>query len=228
VRGREKVLLAWSSGKDSAFALHLLRGDGGTVGGLLTTVNDAFDRVSMHAVRLSLLRQQAAAVGLPLVEVRLPSPCSNEDYEAAMGRTLAAAREEGFGAVAFGDIFLEDVRRYRETKLEGTGLRPLFPLWGRDTRELARAMIDAGLKAVLTCVDPRFLPADFAGRSFDAALLAGLPPTVDHCGERGEFHTFAWNGPGFRRPVPCRPGEIVKHEGFVFVDLRPDARGEAA
>jgi uncharacterized protein (TIGR00290 family) len=228
VRGREKVLLAWSSGKDSAFALHVLRGEGVTVGGLLTTVNDAFDRVSMHAVRLPLLRQQAAAVGLPLVEVRLPSPCSNEDYEAAMGRVLAAAREEGFGAVAFGDIFLEDVRRYRETRMAGTSLRPLFPLWGRDTRELARTMVGAGLRAILTCVDPALLPAEFAGRAFDAALLAALPPAVDPCGERGEFHTFAWDGPGFRHPVPCRPGEIVKHEGFVFADLLPEARGEAA
>jgi uncharacterized protein (TIGR00290 family) len=198
------------------------------VGGLLTTVNDAFDRVSMHAVRLSLLRQQAAAVGLPLVEVRLPSPCSNEDYEAAMGRALAATREEGFGAVAFGDIFLEDVRRYREARMAGTGLRPLFPLWGRDTRELARTMVGAGLRAILTCVDPALLPAEFAGRAFDAALLAGLPATVDPCGERGEFHTFAWDGPGFRHPVPCRPGEVVKHEGFVFADLLPEARGEAA
>jgi uncharacterized protein (TIGR00290 family) len=228
VREGEKVLLAWSSGKDSALALHLLRGDGVAVSGLLTTVNDAFDRVAMHAVRLPLLRQQAAAVGLPLVEVRLPSPCSNEDYEAAMGRVLAAAREEGFGAVAFGDIFLEDVRRYREAKMAGTGLRPLFPLWGRDTRVLAHTMIDAGVKAVLTCVDPALLPAEFAGRAFDAALLAGLPATVDPCGERGEFHTFAWDGPGFRHPVPCRPGEVVKHEGYVFADFLPEARGEAA
>jgi uncharacterized protein (TIGR00290 family) len=228
VRGREKVLVAWSSGKDSAFALHLLRGDGVSVSGLLTTVNDTVDRVSMHAVRLSLLRQQAEAVGLPLVEVRLPSPCSNEDYEAAMGRALARAGDDGVRAVAFGDIFLGDVRRYREAKMEGTGLRPLFPLWGRDTRELARAMIGAGLRAVLTCVDPGFLPAEFAGRAFDAALLAALPQTVDPCGERGEFHTFAWDGPGFRHPVPCRPGEVVKHEGFVFADLLPEARGEAA
>jgi diphthamide synthase (EF-2-diphthine--ammonia ligase) len=182
----------------------------------------------MHAVRLPLLRQQAAAVGLPLVEVRLPSPCSNEDYEAAMGRALAAAREEGFGAVAFGDIFLEDVRRYREARMAGTGLRPLFPLWGRDTRELARTMVGAGLRAVLTCVDPALLPSEFAGCAFDAALLAALPPAVDPCGERGEFHTFAWDGPGFRHPVPCRPGEVVKHEGFVFADLLPEARGEAA
>ena len=228
MREREKVLLAWSSGKDSAFALHVLRGNGVTVSGLLTTVNDAADRVSMHAVRLSLLRQQAEAVGLPLVEVRLPSPCSNREYEAAMGRAMAAAREEGVHAVAFGDIFLEDVRRYREAKMEGTGLRPLFPLWGRDTVELARAMIGAGLQAVLTCVDPRFLAARFAGRAFDEALLAELPGNVDPCGERGEFHTFTWNGPGFRRPVSCRPGEVVQHEGFVFADIVPDSQGEAA
>jgi len=164
---RERVLLAWSSGKDSAFCLHVLRQQGVEVTGLLTTINEAFDRVSMHAVRLGLLRAQADAVGLPLVEVRLPSPCSDEAYSSAMSAALASARERGTTAVAFGDLFLEDVRRYREQRMAGTGLRPLFPLWGRPTRALAVEMIALGQKAVLTCVDPRVLSREFAGRAFD-------------------------------------------------------------
>jgi uncharacterized protein (TIGR00290 family) len=217
----ERVLLAWSSGKDSAFALHVLRAQGAEVVGLLTTVNEAFERVAMHAVRLGLLRDQAEAVELPLTLVRIPSPCPNEAYEAAMSAAMAEARERGITAVAFGDLFLEDVRRYREERLAGTGLRPLFPLWGRPTRALAEEMIALGQKAVLTCVDPRTLPPDFAGRAFDAALLAELPDGVDPCGENGEFHSFAWDGPAFRRPVPVRPGEVVERDGFVFADLTP-------
>lgn len=219
---RERVLLAWSSGKDSAFTLHALRAQGLEVAGLLTTVNDAFERVAMHAVRLGLLRDQAEAVGLPLVEVRIPSPCPNEAYEAAMRAAIAEARERGITAVAFGDLFLEDVRRYREERLAGTGLRPLFPLWGRPTRALAEEMIAIGQKAVLTCVDPRALPRDFAGRAFDASLLRDLPAAVDPCGENGEFHSFAWDGPAFRRPVPIRAGERVERDGFVFQDLVPE------
>jgi uncharacterized protein (TIGR00290 family) len=218
---RERVLLAWSSGKDSAFTLHALRAQGVEVAGLLTTVNDAFERVAMHAVRLGLLRAQAEAVGLPLVVVRIPSPCPNEAYEAAMSAAMAEARERGITAVAFGDLFLEDVRRYREERLAGTGLRPLFPLWGRPTRALAEEMIALGQKAVLTCVDPRALPRDFAGRAFDASLLRDLPAAVDPCGENGEFHSFAWDGPAFRRPVPVRVGERVERDGFVFQDLVP-------
>jgi uncharacterized protein (TIGR00290 family) len=221
----ERALLAWSSGKDSAFTLHVLREQGVAVTGLLTTINDAFDRVAMHAVRLELLRAQADAVGLPLVEVRIPWPCPNEAYEAAMAEALAAARERGTTAVAFGDLFLEDVRRYREERMSGTGLVPLFPLWGRPTRALAEEMIALGQQAVLTCVDPRALPRAFAGRAFDAALLRELPAEVDPCGERGEFHSFAWDGPAFRRPVPVRVGEIVDRDGFVFADLLPGAGG---
>jgi uncharacterized protein (TIGR00290 family) len=219
----DRVLLAWSSGKDGAFALHVLRAQGVAVAGLLTTINEAFERVAMHAVRLSLLRAQAEGVGLPLVEVRIPSPCPNEAYEAAMGAAMAAARERGMTAVAFGDLFLEDVRRYREERLAGTGLRPLFPLWGRPTRALAEEMIALGQKAVLTCVDPRTLPSAFAGRSFDAKLLADLPASVDPCGENGEFHSFAWDGPAFVHPVPVRVGEVVPRDGFVFADLIPES-----
>jgi uncharacterized protein (TIGR00290 family) len=222
VTGR-RVLLAWSSGKDSAFALHVLRSQGDVeVVGLLTTMNTVHDRVAMHAVRRTLLEAQAAAVGLPLRTVALPWPCPNEAYEAAMREAVDAARAEGIEAMAFGDLFLEDVRRYREERLAGTGLRPLFPLWGRDTTALAREMISSGQRATLTCVDPRVLPARFAGREFDASLLADLPAGVDPCGEKGEFHSFAWDGPAFRHPVAVQSGEVVERDGFVFADLLPD------
>jgi len=217
------VLLAWSSGKDSAFTLQVLREQGVEVTGLLTTINEAAGRVAMHAVRLELLRAQAEAVRLPLLEVRIPSPCPNEAYEAAMAAALAEARARGVTAVAFGDLFLEDVRRYREDRMRGSGLEPLFPLWGRPTRTLAEEMIARGQKAVLTCVDPRALPRALAGRAFDAALLRELPEAADPCGERGEFHSFAWDGPAFRHPVPVHVGEVVEREGFVFADLLPDA-----
>jgi uncharacterized protein (TIGR00290 family) len=220
-KSRERVLVAWSSGKDGAFALHVLREHGVEVTGLLTTVSGPFERVAMHAVRLDLVRAQAEAVGLPLLEVRIPSPCPNELYEAAMAEALAAARGQGTTAVAFGDLFLEDVRRYREERMAGTGLRALFPLWGRPTRDLAEEMLAAGLKAVLTCVDPRALPRELAGRAFDASLLRELPPGVDPCGENGEFHSFAWDGPAFRRAVPVRVGEVVERDGFVFADVLP-------
>jgi uncharacterized protein (TIGR00290 family) len=219
---RPKALLAWSSGKDSAWALHMLRGAGAVeVVGLLTTLNQAYDRVAMHAVRAELLRLQAEAVGLPLWPVPLPWPCSNAQYEAAMEGALGQARERGVSAVAFGDLFLEDVRRYREERMKDSGLRPLFPIWGTPTDALARRMVEAGLRARLTCVDPRQLDAGFAGREFDAALLADLPPSVDPCGERGEFHTFAYAGPMFGRPVSVRGGEVVERDGFVFADLLP-------
>jgi uncharacterized protein (TIGR00290 family) len=217
-----KALLAWSSGKDSAWSLHVLRGEGEVeVVGLLTTINQAFDRVAMHAVRTELLRAQAEAAGLPLWPVPIPWPCSNAEYEAAMSAALDRARAAGIGAVAFGDLFLEDIRRYREERLAPTGIRPLFPLWGRPTAPLAAEMVAAGLRARLTCVDPRVLEARFAGRDFDAALLAELPASVDPCGERGEFHSFAYDGPMFSRPVPIRSGEVVARDGFVFADLLP-------
>jgi uncharacterized protein (TIGR00290 family) len=215
-----KALLAWSSGKDSAWSLHVLRRQGDVeVVGLLTTVNEAFGRVAMHAVRRELLEAQARAAGVPLRAVAIPYPCPNEVYEAAMSSALAEARAAGIEAVAFGDLFLEDVRRYREERMAPTGLRPLFPLWGRPTRALAEEMIDGGLRARLTCIDPRVLDASFAGRSFDHELLADLPPDVDPCGERGEFHTFAHAGPMFSRAVPVTVGEVVTRDGFVFADL---------
>src|SRR5262245_23492163 len=218
-----KLLLAWSSGKDSAYALHVLRGRADVeVVGLLTTLNQAHDRVAMHAVRHALLEKQAEAAGLPLHVVSIPDPCPNEAYEHAMAQALSAARERGIQGVAFGDLFLEDVRRYREDRMAPTGLVPVFPLWGRDTRALAEEMIDSGLRARLTCIDPRALPADCAGRDFDRALLSALPSGVDPCGENGEFHTFAWAGPMFSREVPVRTGEIVERAGFVFADLIPD------
>jgi uncharacterized protein (TIGR00290 family) len=218
--GPAPILLAWSSGKDSAWSLHVLRQDPAVeVVGLLTTVNEAFDRVAMHAVRRALLEAQAAAVGLPLTVVSIPSPCPNEVYESAMETALAAARTKGIRGVAFGDLFLEDIRRYREARMRGTGLALHFPLWRRPTDELAADMIAGGLRAHITCVDPRVLPGSFAGQAFDRELLARLPAGVDPCGENGEFHTFAWDGPMFRHPVPVRRGEVVHRDGFVFADF---------
>ncbi|HEU4697617.1 MAG TPA: hypothetical protein VFS40_00400 [Gemmatimonadales bacterium] len=217
---RPRVLLSWSSGKDSAWALHRLRATGEVeVGGLVTTVNAAAGRVAMHAVRETLLRAQAAAAELPLVTVPIPSPCSNEEYERAFGAALAQAGAQGVTAVAFGDLFLEDVRAYRERQVRAAGLAPLFPLWGEDTAALARTMLAAGLAARLTCIDPRVLSRESAGRAFDAALLAALPAGVDPCGERGEFHTFCHAGPMFAREIPVTVGEVVERDGFVFADL---------
>ncbi len=224
----QKCLLSWSSGKDSAWTLHLLRQAAEvSVVGLLTTVNEVHDRVAMHAVRTEVLRAQADAAELPLWLVPIPSPCTNAEYEAAMGAALARAVAAGVTVVAFGDLFLEDIRRYREEKLAGTGLAPIFPLWKLPTDVLARDMIQGGLRARLTCVDPKQvrLARTFAGREFDEALLAALPPSADPCGERGEFHTFAYDGPMFRRRVPVRTGEVVERDGFVFADLLLDRAG---
>jgi uncharacterized protein (TIGR00290 family) len=218
--GLPKALLSWSSGKDSAWALHLLRQKGEVqVVGLLTTVNEVFERVAMHAVRTELLREQAEAVGLPLWQVQIPYPCSNEEYERVMRQAMEHAGREGVTAVAFGDLFLEDVRRYREDRMRGTGLEPLFPLWGLPTAELSRTMVAAGLKAHLTCVDPKQISSAFAGRSYDDDLLNELPPSADPCGERGEFHTFAHDGPMFAQPVSVRVGDVVERDGFVFADM---------
>jgi uncharacterized protein (TIGR00290 family) len=215
-----RAWMSWSSGKDSAFALHEARTSRELeIVALLTTVNETHARVAMHAVRESLLLAQAYAVGLPLVKVPIPSPCPNEIYEARMNDAMARAREDGVHDVVFGDLFLEDIRAYREAKLGPAGMRPHFPLWKRDTAALARAMIDAGLEAILTCVDPRVLDAKFAGRTFDAQLLADLPAGVDPCGENGEFHTFVYAGPMFRAPIPVERGEIVTRDGFVFADV---------
>ena len=220
-----KILVSWSSGKDSAWMLYVLRSTQAPVSGLLTTVNEEADRVAMHGVRTSVLRAQAAAVGLPLTTIPLPHPCSNEIYEDRMAGCVRAAVAEGFTHVAFGDLFLEDVRRYREDRLEGSGLQPLFPLWGRPTDALAREMIDGGLEARLSCVDPRALDRGFAGRSFNRSLLDALPPGVDPCGERGEFHTCVLGGPMFSRGIQVVPGEVVERDGFVFADFRPAEAG---
>jgi uncharacterized protein (TIGR00290 family) len=215
-----KVLVSWSSGKDSAWMLHVLRRDGiGTPAALLTTINEAADRVAMHAVRTELLRAQADAAGLPLMPVTIPSPCPNEVYEAQMAAACRVAIAQGFTHVAFGDLFLEDVRRYREERLASSGLTPIFPLWLQPTAALAREMIAGGLEARLTCVDPKQLPASFAGRAFDAQLLADLPPEIDPCGERGEFHTCAIAGPMFSKRIDVDPGIVVERDGFVFADL---------
>jgi uncharacterized protein (TIGR00290 family) len=218
-----KILVSWSSGKDSAWMLHVLRAERiGMPAALLTTVNEAFDRVAMHGVRTSILRQQADAAGLPLVTVSIPSPCPNEVYEERMAAACRTAVADGFTHVAFGDLFLEDVRRYREERLAGSGLAPLFPLWNRPTDVLAREMIGAGLAAYLTCVDPRAIPAALAGRAFDTSLLADLPAAADPCGERGEFHTCVTAGPMFSGPLAVVPGAIVERDGFVFADLVPE------
>ncbi|MGE3888474.1 MAG: ATP-binding protein [Vicinamibacterales bacterium] len=219
-----KVLLSWSSGKDCAWALHVLNQQHpGAVRGLLTTTNEAFDRVAMHGVRRALVEAQAASAGLPLHVVPLPWPCSNEEYDRRMAAAVRHAVAEGFTHVAFGDLFLEDVRRYREERLAGTGLAPLFPLWkARGTADLAREMIAAGLEAHVTCVDPRALDRSFAGRRFDAAFLADLPATVDPCGENGEFHTFACAGPMFRTPIDVVVGTMVERDGFAYADLDTD------
>ena len=214
------TLLSWSSGKDSAWALHLLRQQPDIrVVGLVTTLNETYRRVAMHAVRLELLQRQAESVRLPLRIINIPQACSNAEYEEAMRRVVEDARREGIEGMAFGDLFLQDIREYREAKLSGTGIAPLFPLWGIPTDELARRMISSGLRAVLTCVDPRQLAAEFAGREFDEQLLRELPAHVDPCGERGEFHTFAYDGPMFDHPVETKAGEIVERDGFVFADL---------
>jgi uncharacterized protein (TIGR00290 family) len=217
---KRKALISWSSGKDSAWTLHVLRQRGDLdVVGLLTTINEVHARVAMHAVRLELLRLQAAAGGLPVWEIPIPSPCTNEQYEAKMGESLSRARDAGVEVIAFGDLFLEDIRRYREDRMRGTGIEPIFPIWGIPTDELARTMIAGGLRARITCVDPKQISPKLAGREFDDAFLAELPPAADPCGERGEFHTFAHGGPMFERPIAVTVGEIVERDGFVFADV---------
>jgi uncharacterized protein (TIGR00290 family) len=221
---RPKAWLAWSSGKDSAWALHTVRLAGEIeIVALLTTVNSTHSRVAMHAVRESLLEMQAEAAGLPLVKVPIPSPCPNEIYEQAMSEAMARARAEGVWHIVFGDLFLEDIRAYREKQLAACGMTPVFPLWGIQTKRLANEMLAGGLAAYLTCVDPRKLDRSFAGRRFDAEFLDALPSNVDPCGENGEFHTFASAGPMFDRTIPVVGGEIVERDGFVFADILPAA-----
>ena len=217
----KKALLAWSSGKDSAWTLHCLRRSAEMeVVGLMTTFNAEFNRVAMHAVRRELVESQAEAAGLPLRAVPLPWPCSNADYERILGEVCRHAAAEGIEAIAFGDLFLRDIRAYRERQLSGTGLEPVFPLWEIPTDQLAREMIAGGLRARITCIDP-ILPREFAGREFDESLLNDLPAGVDPCGENGEFHSFCYAGPMFRRPIPIATGETVERDGFTFTDLIP-------
>lgn len=217
-----RAWMSWSSGKDSAFALQLARAERlAEIRALLVTVNAEADRVAMHAVRRSLLEAQAERLGLPLHVVEIPSPCPNEVYEARMAAAMQAARADDVERVVFGDLFLRDVRAYREDKLEGSGIAPLFPLWDRPTDVLARDMLAAGVRAIVTCVDPAALPSEFAGRAFDETMLAELPEHVDPCGENGEFHTFVWDAPGFSSPIDVVVGETVARDGFVLCDVLP-------
>jgi uncharacterized protein (TIGR00290 family) len=225
---RPRALVAWSTGKDSAWALHEVRRAGELdVVGLLTTVTAPYQRVSMHAVRVELLAAQADAVGLPLHVVEIPSPCPNDVYAETMATALAAARGDGVTHVVFGDLFLEDVRAYREARMADVGMTPVFPLWGRDTRALATEILDAGVEAWITCVDPRKVPRELAGRRVDAQLLESLPDDVDRCGERGETHTFVSAGPMLSRRIDVALGEIVERDGFVFADLVQRASAES-
>jgi len=223
-----KTLLAWSSGKDSAWTLHVLnRCAHVEMAGLFTTINETADRVAMHAVRRELVELQAEAARLPVDFIPLPSPCSNEQYESAMAAYFAEAKRRGVSQAAFGDLFLEDVKQYRVDTMRSTGITPVFPLFGSDTRDLAQSMVNAGLRARITCVDPKQLPGEFAGRRFDDDLLGDLPAHIDPCGENGEFHTFVTEGPMFRHEVPVTVGETIERDGFVFTDLRPGGGGSA-
>ena len=222
-RARPKALIAWSSGKDSAWALHEARLAGEfDIVGALTTVTDRFERVSMHGVRETLLRAQLDAAGLPAIAVRIPYPCPNEIYERAMAAAIEDAKVRGVTHMIFGDLFLEDIRAYREKQLAGTGITPVFPLWLRPTAALARAMIEGGIEAHLAVVDLKKLPAHFAGRRFDTALLTEFPAGIDPCGENGEFHTFVSAGPMLARKIPVKVGETIERDGFAFADLVPN------
>jgi uncharacterized protein (TIGR00290 family) len=219
-RDLKKVLLSWSSGKDSVWALHLLRKQPEIqVAALVTTFNSSADRVAMHAVRRALVKTQAERTGLPLWSVELPWPCSNSEYEERMGAVCQRATTEGFSAIAFGDLFLQEIRDYRVRQLQGSGLEPLFPVWQIPTEQLGKEMIAAGVKAKITCIDPSKLSKSFAGRDYDLDLLQDLPPEIDPCGENGEFHTFVCDAPVFSHPIGVRVGEVVERDGFVFADV---------
>jgi uncharacterized protein (TIGR00290 family) len=219
----KRVVISWSGGKDSAWVLHTLRKQNKEfiVLGLLTTINQQFNRVAMHGVRRELLEAQAEAAGLPLWVVPLPSPCTNEHYERRMKNALHFMQRLGIDAIAFGDLYLQDVRRYREAQFAHCGLDLLFPIWGIPTEDLATQIIDGGIKARLTCVDPRAVPPELAGRDYDRQLLAALPASADRCAENGEFHTFVYQSPDFRCPIPIVTGDTVEREGFIFTDLLP-------
>jgi uncharacterized protein (TIGR00290 family) len=217
---KSKTLLSWSSGKDSAWALYQLQSDPEIdLHGLFCTVNSEFNRVAMHAVRLELLKRQAEHIGLPLEIIEIPYPCSNEQYEEIMARFVDGARGENIEQFAFGDLFLEDVRSYREDKLTGSGISPVFPIWGSPTSQLAQEMVASGMRAVITCIDPKQLPEEFIGREYTQDFLNDLPEGVDPCGENGEFHSFVYAGPMFRKPLEIALGEVVQRDGFTFIDV---------
>jgi uncharacterized protein (TIGR00290 family) len=218
---KPKVIVSWSSGKDSCYSLmEILSNNSYQIAGLLTTVTRAYNRVSMHGVRESLLERQAEELHLPLMKAEIPSPCSNEQYEKIMGGVMDRFKTMGISHMVFGDIFLEDIRKYREEKLAPTGITPIFPIWGRDPRKLAVEIIRAGIKARIVCLDPRKLGREFAGRVYNEELLSDLPPNVDLCGENGEFHTFVYGSPAFKnKEIHIRTGETVERDGFVFTDV---------
>lgn len=216
----KNTLMSWSSGKDSAWALHTLQQDPEyNIKGLFCTINKEFERVAMHGVRIDLLKRQAEQIGLPLDILELPYPCSNEDYEQIMGEFIQRIKGDGIEYIAFGDLFLEDIRAYREEKLKGTGITPVFPLWDIPTNQLCRDMVAGGLKTVITCVDPKQAPRELAGQQYNSAFLDNLPDSVDPCGENGEFHSFVYDGPMYTNAIDINVGEIVERDGFVFADI---------
>lgn len=219
---RRKTLISWSSGKDSAWALHMLRQDPSIeILGLFCTVNKAFDRVTMHGVRSELLKQQAASVGLPLDVIEIPYPCNNDEYVAIMKSFIITAKEKGIECFAFGDLFLEHVREYREALLQGTGIAPLFPIWGVPTKTLSQQMVSNGLKAVITCINANQFSQEYAGREYNESFLEDIPHNIDPCGENGEFHSFAFDGPMFQYPIKVIPGKTVRRDAAYFTDLLP-------
>ncbi|MBL1293742.1 MAG: adenine nucleotide alpha hydrolase [Thiotrichales bacterium] len=218
---KPRVMLSWSSGKDSAWSLHtILQSNDYEVVGIFTTVNAEFQRVAMHGVRLALLKQQAEAMGLPLTVIEIPWPCSNQDYESAFAHFISHVNKNVEGFI-FGDLFLDDIRQYRVSQLDGTGIKPVFPLWLIPTDELAQTMVSGGLKAIISCVDPKQCPKEFAGREYNMELLADLPSSVDPCGENGEFHTFVFDAPIYSKAIDIRVGEIIERNGFIFADIVP-------
>ena len=220
---KKKTLLSWSSGKDSAWALHVLRQQQEIeVVGLFCTFNEKFERGAMHAVRNELIIQQAERIGLPLQLIPIPYPCSDAEYKTIMGNFIEQAKSQEIDSIAFGDLFLEGIRSYRETNLAETGIKPLFPLWGIPTNELSKEMVKGGLRAKITCIDPKHLPAEFAGHEYDNAFLEQIPDNVDPCGENGEFHSFVYDGPMFTSKVNVCVGETVTRDGFVYTDLLPE------
>jgi uncharacterized protein (TIGR00290 family) len=220
---KKKTLLSWSSGKDSAWALHVLRQQHDIeVVGLFCTFNKKFERGAMHAVRNELICQQAESIGLPLQLIPIPDPCSDSEYKRIMANFIEQVKSQGIDTIAFGDLFLEEIRSYREESLVGTGITPLFPIWGIPTNELSKEMINSGLRAKITCIDPKYLPAEFAGHEYDSTFLEQIPDAIDPCGEKGEFHSFAYDGPMFKNKLNISVGETVTRDGFIYTDLLPE------